>query len=153
MTRTTPLTRKNLPAGHVIVPTAAISGMSLALAAGLKLTGVIAKTNAEIARLFSRQGTESYPNQLPAWAPWIAAALLSVALAAAILEVPATWRRVVLWLSTSFLVFAWAPVLSLAAFEPDISEPWIATFWSGACALVYASKHRMAIDQNRRRHP
>jgi hypothetical protein len=53
-----------------------------------------------------------------------------------------------LWLSAVILVAAWAPVLSLAARAPDIAAPLVATIWSGICALVYVSRHRMPVDQN-----
>jgi len=135
------------PVGHVPLPTAAICGMSLALAAGLELSGVLAHVNAGIARIVSRGGAENFPKQVPGWCIWLAAALFSLALAAAILGTPGPVRRLMLWLSAVILVAAWAPVLSLAAHAPEIAGPWIATFWSGVCALVYTSRHRMPIDE------
>ncbi len=134
------------PAGHVLLPAAAISGLSLALAAGLELTGVLANLNAGITRIVSRGGVENFPKQLPGWCPWLAAALFSFALAAGILGSPGPLRRVILWLSAVTLMAAWAPVLSLAAHAPEIAGPWIATVWSGVCALVYSSRHRMPVD-------
>lgn len=142
--RKTPQTH---PAGHVLLPTAAICGMSLALVAGLELSGVLVQVNAGIARIVSRGGAETFPKQVPGWCIWLAAGLFSVALAAAILGSPGSVRRVILWLSAVILVSAWAPVLSLAAHAPDIAGPWTATFWSGVCALVYTSRHRMPSDE------
>jgi hypothetical protein len=134
----------------VLLPAAAISGLSLALAAGLELTGLLATLNAHIARIVSRGGAETFPKQLPAWAPWAAAAFFSVALTAGILGSPSNARRLMLWLVATVLVAAWAPVLSLAAHRPEIAGPWIATFWSGICSLVYASRHGMPTDQTAR---
>jgi hypothetical protein len=102
--------------------------------------------NAGIARIVSRGGAEKFPNQLPDGGVWLAAALLSFGLAAAILGTPGAFRRVILWLSTVVLVAAWAPVLSLAAHAPEIAAPWIATLWSGVCAIVYTARHRMPCD-------
>jgi hypothetical protein len=135
------------PAGHLLLPTAAIGGMSLVLAAGLDLLGVLTQMNAGIMRIVSRGGVETFPKQVPGWCLWLAASLFAFALAAAILGTPGSVRRVMLWLSAVIVVAAWAPVLSLAAHAPEIAGPWIATVWSGVCALVYTSRHRMAVDE------
>lgn len=134
------------PAGHVLVPAVAIGCLSVGLAAGLELLDVLAKLNEGIARMVSRGGAEKFPKQLPDAGIWLAAALFAIGLAAAMLATHGLLRRVILWLSTSILVAAWAPVLSLAAHAPEIAAPWIATFWSGICALVYSSRHRMSED-------
>ena len=135
------------PAGHVLVPVAAIGGLSMVLAAGLELLGILDRTNTNIARLVSRDGVEKFPKHLPEWSIWLAAGLLAFGLAAAILATPGTWRRVILWITATVLVAAWAPVLSLASHAPDIAAPWIATFWAGVCAIVYSSNHRMPADE------
>ncbi len=132
--------------GHVLVPAAAIGGLSLALVAGLAALGLLERMNAEIARLVSRNGAETFPKHLPAWSVWLATVAFSCGLAAAILSTPGQGRRGILWISSIVLTAAWAPVLSLAAHAPDIAAPWIATLWSGACAMVYATNHRMAGD-------
>jgi hypothetical protein len=135
------------PAGHVLLPAAAIGGLSVVLAAGLELLGVLVGMNAVIARMVSRGGAETFPNALPEWSVWLAATVLAFGVAIAILGTPGGLRRVLLWLSAVVLVAAWAPVLGLAAFAPDIAAPCVATIWSGICALVYASRHAMPADQ------
>ena len=140
---------KNIPAqpvGFVWVPAATIAGLSMILAGGLELLGFLARLNAGIARFVSRNQAEIFPRRLPEWWVWLAAGVFALGLAAAILGTPGHGRRVVLWLTAVFLVGAWAPVLSLAAHVPAIAVPWVATLWSGACALVYAANHRMACD-------
>ncbi|NJM38608.1 MAG: hypothetical protein HC845_12510 [Akkermansiaceae bacterium] len=72
--------------------------------------------------------------------------IFSFGLTLAIFHVPGTWRRVVLWLTTLFLISTWAPVLALASHEPEIATPWIAVLWSGVCALIYTIKHQMPCD-------
>lgn len=136
------------PAGHVLVPAAAIGGLSLVLAAGLAALGVLDRANAGITRLVSRGGAETFPKHLPEWGIWLATASFAFGLAFAILGTPCQWRRAVLWITAIVLVAGWAPVLSLASHSPDITAPWIATIWSGVCALVYAANHRMACDDN-----
>jgi hypothetical protein len=134
------------PVGSVQLPAAAIGMLSLGLAAGLELLHMLEHVNEGIARIVSRGGAEKFPKQLPDWSVWFAAALLAFGLAAAILGTPGVVRRVILWFSAVLLVTAWAPVLSLAAHAPEIAAPWIATLWSGVCALVYTSRHRMPCD-------
>lgn len=131
-----------------MLPTAAIGGLSLVLAAGLDLLGVLTQVNAGIARIVSRGGAEMFPKQVPAWCLWLAAGIFSFALAAAILGTPGPVRRVILWFSAVIVLSAWAPVLSLAAHAPEIAGPWIATVWSGVCALVYSTRQRMPVDEN-----
>lgn len=145
-----PKTNHLRPAGHVFVPAAAIGGLSMVLAAGLEVLGVLGRFNMAVARLVSRGGAETFPQHLPGWVEWFAAAVFAFGLAAAILATPGQWRRVLLWLTSVILVATWAPVLSLAARSPDIAAPWIATVWSGVCSIVYAANHRMACDPS---HP
>lgn len=134
------------PSGHVALPAAAIGGLSIALAAGLELLGVLARVNAATASLVSRQGSETFPKQVPDWGVWLFTAVFSFGTAAALLGTPGRLRRVMLWLSAIILVGSWAPVLGLAAHSPEIAAPWVATVWSGICALFYASRHRMPVD-------
>lgn len=141
------MTNPQRPPGHVFVPAAAIGGLSISLAAGLGLLGLIEQLNSGIARLVSRDGAENFPKHLPESTVWAVTGLFAFSLAAAILGTPDLWRRMVLWISSIVLIAAWAPVLSLAAHAPDISAPWIATLWSGVCAIVYAANHRMPCDE------
>ena len=139
---------QNRPEGHVLVPSAAIGGLSMVLAAGLAILGAVETFDQSIASFVSRGGAETFPKHLHAAVIWSAASLFAFGLAWAILSTPGTWRRVVLWLSSVVLVAAWAPVLSLAAHAPDIGVPWIATIWSGVCALVYSANHHMPCDDS-----
>ena len=118
------------------------------LAVGLELLGFLSRLNADIARLVARNGAETFPQHLPDWGVWLATAAFAFGLAVAILGSPGSGRRVLLWLTAMVVVSAWAPVLSLAAHAPAIAAPWIATLWSGVCAMVYATHHRMACDAN-----
>lgn len=128
------------------MPSATIGGLSLILAGGLELLGFIKRVNAEITQTLALNALETFPKHLPDWLIWLAAGLFAAALASAILCTPGQGRRLLLFITTLILVGTWAPVLSLAAHAPAIAAPWIATLWSGICALVYATNHRMACD-------
>lgn len=135
------------PDGHVLVPAAAIGALSVLLVAGLSLCGILDQVDLLFAKLVSSGKTVGFPKALPVWAVWLATVVFAFCLSFAILSVAGTWRRCVLWITAVVLVAGWAPVLGLAARAPDIGAPFIAVFWSGVCALVYASKHQMACDE------
>lgn len=139
---------QNRQPGHILVPGLTIGGLSITLAVGLAAIKAIDRANLWIAAIVSRGGRETFPKHLSDAIIWLSAIFLAVGIAIAILATRGTWRRLVLWISAVVLTAAWAPVLSLAAHAPDIAVPWIATVWSGVCALVYASNHRMDADEN-----
>lgn len=134
--------------GHVAGPSFAIAALSLALAAGLELLGVLGRVDASMAASVLRGHAESFPNALPPWVPWVAAVLFSMGLAAAVLSTPRLWRRMILTLVLALLIMTWVPVLALADYSPQIAAPWIATVWSGICAIFYAANHRMPCDDS-----
>lgn len=138
---------KTQPEAHVASATWIIAGMALAMALVLEAGGVLRHTDHAIARIVSRGGAETFPNSLSPWLPWLAAALFVLGLTHAIFHTDGTAKRVMLWLTAMVLVGAWAPVLSLCAYKPTISAVWIATAWSGVCAIVYASRHHMPCDE------
>ena len=132
-----------LPIGHELLAAVAIGALSALLAAGLGVLGLLGALNGTISRWVGH----ATPRSLPVWLPWLAAVVFAFALALAILSVPGTWRRLVLWITAVVLVAAWAPVLGLAAHAPEIAAPLVATLWSGVCAVVYARNHHMASDR------
>ncbi len=132
------------------VPAAVIGSLSILLAAGLSALGILDRVNGMTAKGLLAEKAAGFPRALPEWSVWLAAVLFAFGLSFAILSVAGTWRRCVLWITAVVLVAGWAPVLSLAAHAPDIAAPFIATVWSGVCALVYAGNHRMACDKMQR---
>jgi hypothetical protein len=141
------------PEGHVLVPAAAIGALSVLLAAGLEVMRILEPVDRMISKLVSQGAVQNFPKALPAWSVWLATVVLAFWLPFAILSVAGTWRRLILWITAMVLVAGWAPVLALAAHFPDIGAPFIATLWSGVCALVYAGGHRMASDGLNDRKP
>jgi hypothetical protein len=135
-----------LPVGLVALPAAAIGSLSVFLAVGLSLLGILDHVNASVSKIVMQGGSGLFPKALPGWSLWLATLVFAFGMSFAILSIPGTWRRVVVWLTALVLLAGWAPVLSLAAHSPEIGAPFIATLWSGVCALVYAGKHRMACD-------
>ncbi len=140
-------TNRPRPSGHLLVPAAAIGSLSILLAAGLSLLGMLDRLDGMAASLVTREKAADFPQSLPEWSLWLAALGFAFGLSFSILSVPGTWRRLILWLTSLALIAAWAPVLSLAAYAPDIATPFIAALWSGVCALVYAGKHRMPCEE------
>ncbi len=128
------------------LPAAAIGLLSALLVGGLGALGILEQVNRMISNTVSQGKWMVFPNALPAWVLWLAAVLFAFGLAFSILNVPGTWRRVMLWITAVLVVAGWAPVLGLAAYAPEIAAPLIATLWSGLCALVYAGNHRMPCD-------
>ena len=135
------------PAGHVLVPASAIGSLSTLLVVGLSLLGILGRLNFAVAQIVAQEKFPSFPRVLPEWSVWLVTVLLAFALSFAILSVPATWRRLVIWISALVLVAGWAPALVLAAHAPAVAAPFIAVLWSGVCAVVYAGKHRMPVDE------
>lgn len=117
------------------------------LAVGLELTGGLARLNDLAARFLAAGGMVSISKRLPDWGIWLAAVLAAFGVAAALLLTGGGGRRILLWLTVVLLIAAWAPVLSLAARDPAVAAPWVAAVWSGACAVFYASRHRMPCDE------
>lgn len=137
----------------MLVPAAAIGALSILLAVGLDVLRILEPMDRMVSKLVSQGAIQSYPKALPTWSVWLATVVLAFGLSFAILSVAGTWRRLVLWITAMVLVAGWAPVLALAAHFPDIGAPFIATLWSGVCALVYAGSHRMACDENTQKLP
>ncbi len=137
----------------MLVPAAAIGALSILLAVGLDVLRILEPVDRMISKLVSQGTIQNFPKALPVWSVWLATVVLAFGLSFAILSVAGTWRRLVLWITSMVLVAGWAPVLALAAHFPDIGAPFIATLWSGVCALVYASSHRMACDEITDRMP
>ena len=135
------------PVGHVLLPAAAIGSLSILLVAGLDLLGILARADLVVSGLMSQGKSGAFPRSLPDWSVWLATVFFAFGLACAVLNVPGTWRRWILWITALVLVAGWAPVLSLAARAPEIGAPLIATLWSGICALVYAGNHQMPCDE------
>jgi hypothetical protein len=135
------------PIGHVLVPASAIGSLSILLVVGLSLLGLLERLNFTVAQIVAQGKFTSFPKALPVWSVWLVTVLLAFALSFAILSTPGTWRRLVIWITTLVLVAGWAPALGLAAHAPAIAGPFIGVLWSGVCAVVYAGKHRMPVDE------
>lgn len=134
--------------GHVNGAALAIGSLSVLLVAGMALASIVDRLDGAIVQMTA--GAAGFSKSLPVWGVWLFTIFVSYAVPLAILGAPGTWRRIMLWLTALVLVTGWAPVLVLAARAPDIAAPWIATLWSGICALIYAANHRMPADLHHR---
>ncbi len=134
------------PLGHGLAAALAIGALSVILAAGLEVLGMLEAINAGVSKALG--AGKDFPKQLPIWAIWLAVVFFSFGTSFALLGIPSTWQRILLWLSAVAVVAGWAPALALAAHSPEIAVVLVATIWSGVCALVYAGRHRMASDDS-----
>lgn len=120
--------------------------MALALAVGLEFLGLIGRINPIFAQVFSAKGMGGSPLPLEPGLLWGGSAILAFALPAIIFHIPGTWRRLVVWAGTLAVTISWAPVLVLAAREPQIAVAVIVVLWSGFCAMFYATNHNLPVD-------
>lgn len=134
-----------LPVAHVPTATALIGGLAVLLAGGLQWLGVLARADGVVAAVLregmGQSGSGGGAKTLPEWIWWAGTVVVAFGLSVAMLSVPGTWRRLVLWLTTLVLVAGWAPVLALASREPRVSGPLVAVIWVGMCAWFYARTH------------
>jgi hypothetical protein len=132
--------------GHVKIAAPAIGLLSVVLVAGLGLLKITGRVDVMVSRLSTNGDADAFPKSLPDWVVWFFVFVFAFGIPLAILNVAGTWRRLMIWVSALVVIAGWAPVLALAALAPEIGAPWIATFWSGVCALIYAGNHRMPCD-------
>jgi len=128
---------------HPLLPGAAIGALSLLLAVGLEAMGTMSVLNHWIADRLS--DGKPFPHNLPMWAIWIVACGVAFGIPSALLHITLKWQRWIVWITALALALGWAPVLTLAAYAPQIGPLLVVTFWSGICALVYAGRHEKAI--------
>lgn len=131
---------------HVSFAIMAITFMALGLAAGLDFLGLMERLNRWILSIVQKSNLSSPANTLSSHTIWIFTALMSLCLAAAMLNVSGQWRRVLIWMLTVIITIFWVPVLWLASYKPDIGITLVSLVWSGCCALVYCMNHEMPAD-------
>jgi len=132
---------------HIGIAIAASGLMALGLAAGLVILKLMARLDSLLAGMFVPRGITAPIISLNPWILWTATALLAFALPAAILNIPDTWRRSLVWIATFVLTLTWGPVLMLASQKPEIGVAVIAVLWSGFCAMFYAHSHVLPADK------
>jgi hypothetical protein len=135
-----------LPRGTVALPALAIGGMSLALAGGFHFLGLLGRIERGLLAIPGQLGLSGEPQVFPAGFAWSVAATLGFLLPWLLLQSPASWRRVVLWLTVLALVLGWIPVMGLAAKWCPLAPSLVTVAWSGLCALIYGARHRMPCE-------
>ena len=132
---------------HIGVATLVSALMAIALAAGLGFLRLMERFDGFLTALMRPLGLSDPSQSLSPWALWSATALLSIFVAAVMLNVAGTWRRLLVWVITLVLTVFWGPVLLLASFKPEIGVAIIAVLWSGFCAMIYATNHWLPADR------
>lgn len=131
---------------HVGLATFAIALMALGLAAGMEVFGVVDRLNRLFASLMQPSGLSMPEQSLDPVLLWVVAALWVVGLTAVMLNLAGVWRRLLVWGLSLIMAVFWAPVLLLAAHQPEIGVVIVGLLWSGCCAMVYTSNHEMPAD-------
>lgn len=133
-------------APHIGLAVFATGVMALALAVGLGFLKLVVTVDGFFAAVFLPKGMPPASHSLNPAMLWTATALLAFALPAVMLNVPGTWRRMVVWCATLLLTLSWGPVMLLAALRPEIGVAVVAVVWSGFCAMIYATNHVLPVD-------
>ncbi len=137
---------------HVELATVAIGAMAMGLAAGLELMGLADRLDAALGYVLLPKGMKPPTRDLDPLVLWLSTAFLSIAIPAVILNIAATWRRMLIWMVTFALTLLWGPVLLLSAHEPGIAIPLAAVLWSGFCAVFYAGTHKLPVEGSDETH-
>jgi len=144
MSQPTP-SRNDLPPGHVPLPVMLTGSMGLSLAGGLHFFGLLEILDRHLASLVAVEGElmTTAPSTGVLWSMTVAATYGVVFI---ILEIPATWRRLVIWISTLVVILGWLPVAAIAHTHAKVGAPLVSVAWAGLCAIIYAARHHMETD-------
>lgn len=122
-----------------------IGGVTMLLALGLEVLGSVAAIERQFAEIMSGQLGESFAHQLPLSVRWGVALLMAFGMPLSILASAVLYQRLILWVAASVVILAWAPVLCLAAYQPEVLLAVLVTFTSGGLA-VFSSCRRCRGD-------
>lgn len=136
------------PAAHVTMALWAITLTSLAVCLCLVALGVMARLDAQLAEWMQRAWMEGAMREIPRSWRWAAAGISASAISAVLLHTPGHWRRCLFWLASMVISLAWAPVLALAAYRPEVAILFVAVLASGAGSVLYAARHQMPCDES-----
>jgi hypothetical protein len=132
---------------HLGLAVLSAGAMALALAGGLQFLGLMGRLDEMLGGMFSPKGIVAPAMVLDPLVLWLSTAALAFALPAVILNIPGSWRRLVVWGVAIALTLAWGPVLILAAHKPQIGVALVAVLWSGFCAMFYTTNHLLPVDR------
>jgi FtsH-binding integral membrane protein len=131
---------------HAGFATIAISLMAIGLSAGLKFLGLIERLDEWIAELVIKPGLSAPVHSLDPYVLWISTAILTASLTAVMLNISASWRRILVWVLSLIITLFWVPVLLIASHKPDIAVALVGLLWAGCCALIYTMNHEIPAD-------
>jgi hypothetical protein len=131
---------------HVGFATVAIALLGIGLAAGLDFIGMIERLDKWIAAVMVKPGFSAPVQSLNPYLIWGAAGALVLSLAAVMLNIPGSWRRLLIWVLALIITFFWVPVLLLASYKPEIGVAVVGLLWSGCCAMIYSMNHETPAD-------
>jgi hypothetical protein len=108
--------------------------------------GWVAAMERQLAEFMAAHLGESFTHQLPLSVRWGAALLMAFGLPLSILTSVDLCRRLILWIVSSIVMLAWAPVLCLAAYQPEVLLVVVVTLVAGGFAVLYAGCLRCSSD-------
>ncbi len=122
-----------------------IGTLSFGFVMGLRQMGVLQTVDTGVRQWWSGLGEGL--RESPLWVEYGFLGWMSYVVPALMLHCPAMWRKWVIWWGMMFLCAVWFPVLVLASWVVPPSGTLVAGFWSGLCAMIYASRHRLPCEQ------
>lgn len=131
---------------HVGFATVAIALLGIGLAAGLDFLGIMEHLDNWMAAVIVKPGFSAPAQSLNPNFVWGATGALVLSLAAVMLNISGSWRRLLIWVLALIITLFWVPVLLLASYKPEIGVAVVGLLWSGCCAMVYSMNHEMPAD-------
>ncbi len=121
------------------LPALCITLLSLVLASGFEMLGLLAPANRWLTQTMAR-GLD-LPNELPVWLPWAVKLAMVFGFSLAILTEKSQWKRIIIALTAVFSMASWLPVMVLAAYRIDLAAPLVSIAWAVFGACIYAARH------------
>jgi hypothetical protein len=134
------------PEAHVVQAVMAITCAALAVCLCMAALGVTPRMDGWIASLVSQARPADGYHNLSLPSVWAGAAAGAVLVSSVLLNTPGWWRRLIFWVASMAVTFAWAPVLALSSLRPDLATPCLAVFAAGVGSIFYIARHHMPND-------
>ncbi|MGB2560347.1 MAG: hypothetical protein ACPIG6_07115 [Akkermansiaceae bacterium] len=139
-------TAQPFPPGRVSSSCILYGGMGMVLAVALQWLGMFKLGDVWLRQFLASVLVDSQLFVAPVSVTYAVATVFAFGIAFAVLDSPATWRRIVLGLSGFVLLLATVPVCALWHVYFSPFPVVIAYFWAWFCSMMYVSQHRMPCE-------
>ena len=137
---------QHYPPGRVASSCMLYGAVSMALALAMHLVGLFKQGDVILKQSLAALTSDFYTVVVSDSLLFLVAALFSFGIAFAVLDSPATWRRVVLGLTAFVVLLAMVPVCALWQIYFSPFFVGVAYFWAWFCTMMYASQHVMPCE-------